>query len=60
MKFDADELFEEVYYSPSKNKLYIALVYGNRILTIFDDMWVVQWTPQFEVEFEQCILLGDL
>lgn len=56
----SEELFEEVYYSNKQNKLYVVLIAGNRIIRVMDDDYLVQWTPQFEREFEQMILLGDL
>lgn len=55
-----ENLFEEAYYSPSKNKIYVVLIAGNRIVRVLDDMYVVQWTPSFEAEFNRCICLGNL
>lgn len=57
---DDRELFEEAYYFPKQNKIYVCLIGRNRILAVYDDVFLVQWTPAFEANFERSVCLGTL
>lgn len=58
------ELFEEVYYSPRCNKIYVLLIAGNSVVHVIEErrgiLYSCQWTPKLECELNQCIVLGEL
>lgn len=57
---DEEELFEEAHYFPNRNKIYVLLIGQNRILAVYDGIFIVQWTRKFEADFEKSICLGNL
>lgn len=54
------ELFEEAYYFPNQDKIYIVLIEGNKIRAVYDGPYLVPWTIKFEADFEKSICLGTL
>jgi hypothetical protein len=57
---DSKELFEEAYYFPNQDKIYLVLVEDNKIRAVYDGHYIVPWTIKFEADFEKSVCLGTL